>query len=39
VVDTPGVSTANLRTLQFFQVPRPIYPLDPEDQVAARRVT
>jgi len=30
LVDTPGVSTANLRTLQFRRVPRPIYPLDPE---------
>ena len=30
VVDTPGVSTANLRTLPFRRVPRPIYPLDPE---------
>jgi microcystin degradation protein MlrC len=28
VVDTPGVSTANLRTLPFKRVPRPIYPLD-----------
>ncbi len=28
VVDTPGVSTANLRTLPFRRVPRPIYPLD-----------
>jgi microcystin degradation protein MlrC len=28
VVDTPGVSTANLRTLQWRRVPRPIYPLD-----------
>jgi microcystin degradation protein MlrC len=30
LVDTPGVSTANLRTLPFLRVPRPIYPLDPE---------
>jgi microcystin degradation protein MlrC len=30
LVDTPGVSTANLRTLPFRRVPRPIYPLDPE---------
>jgi microcystin degradation protein MlrC len=30
IVDTPGVSTANLRTLPFRRVPRPIYPLDPE---------
>lgn len=30
VVDTPGVSTANLRTLPFRRVPRPIYPLDPD---------
>jgi microcystin degradation protein MlrC len=28
VVDTPGVSTANLRKLPFRRVPRPIYPLD-----------
>ena len=28
VVDTPGVSTANLRTLPFRRVARPIYPLD-----------
>ena len=28
VVDTPGVSTANLRTLPFKRIPRPIYPLD-----------
>lgn len=30
IVDTPGVSSANLRTLPFRRVPRPIYPLDPE---------
>ena len=29
VVDTPGVSTANLKALPFRRVPRPIYPLDP----------
>ncbi|MCC6362386.1 MAG: M81 family metallopeptidase [Bryobacterales bacterium] len=28
VVDTPGVSTANLRALPFKRIPRPIYPLD-----------
>jgi microcystin degradation protein MlrC len=28
VVDTPGVSTANLQTLPFKRIPRPIYPLD-----------
>ncbi len=28
VVDTPGVSTANLRSLPFRRVNRPIYPLD-----------
>jgi microcystin degradation protein MlrC len=28
LVDTPGVSTANLTTLPFKRVPRPIYPLD-----------
>jgi microcystin degradation protein MlrC len=30
VVDTPGVSTSNLKTLPFQRVPRPIYPLDPD---------
>jgi microcystin degradation protein MlrC len=29
LVDTPGVSTANLRALPFTRVSRPIYPLDP----------
>jgi microcystin degradation protein MlrC len=29
IVDTPGVSTADLRTLPYTRVPRPIYPLDP----------
>jgi microcystin degradation protein MlrC len=28
VVDTPGVSTANLHKLKWRRVPRPIYPLD-----------
>ncbi|MEP6534857.1 MAG: MlrC C-terminal domain-containing protein, partial [Bryobacteraceae bacterium] len=28
LVDTPGVSTANLKKLPFRRVPRPIYPLD-----------
>lgn len=28
LVDTPGVSTANLRSLPFRRVPRPIWPLD-----------
>jgi len=28
LVDTPGVSTANLRALPFKRLPRPIYPLD-----------
>lgn len=28
IVDTPGVSTANLRSLPFRRVPRPIWPLD-----------
>lgn len=28
VVDTPGVSAANLRSLPFQRIPRPIYPLD-----------
>lgn len=30
LVDTPGISTANLRKLPFRRVPRPIYPLDLE---------
>ncbi len=30
MVDTPGVSTANLKALPFRRVPRPIYPLDPD---------
>ncbi len=30
VVDTPGVSTANLTRLPFARIPRPIYPLDLE---------
>jgi len=30
IVDTPGVSTANLLSLPFRRVPRPLYPLDPE---------
>jgi microcystin degradation protein MlrC len=29
MVDTPGVSTANLRTIPYRRVPRPIYPLNP----------
>jgi microcystin degradation protein MlrC len=29
MVDTPGVSSANLRSLPYRRVPRPIYPLDP----------
>jgi microcystin degradation protein MlrC len=28
VIDTPGVSTADLKSLPFKRVPRPIYPLD-----------
>jgi len=30
LVDTPGVSTANLQRLPFRRVSRPIYPLDPD---------
>jgi len=30
VVDTPGVSSANLRQLPFKRVSRPLYPLDPD---------
>jgi microcystin degradation protein MlrC len=33
VVDTPGVSTANLKTLPWRHVPRPIYPLDPRTRL------
>ncbi len=29
IVDTPGASTANLHSLPYRRVPRPIYPLDP----------
>ena len=28
IVDTPGASTANLRSVPYRRVPRPIYPLD-----------
>lgn len=35
VVDTPGVSTANLRQLPFKRLPRPIYPLDPDTPMPA----
>src|SRR5262249_1556951 len=28
LVDTPGVSSANLRSLPYLRIPRPIYPLD-----------
>ncbi|MBY0503785.1 MAG: M81 family metallopeptidase [Bryobacteraceae bacterium] len=30
LVDTPGVSTANLQQLPFNRIARPIYPLDPD---------
>ncbi|MBL8231599.1 MAG: M81 family metallopeptidase [Bryobacterales bacterium] len=30
LVDTPGVSTANLKTLPWKRISRPIYPLDPD---------
>ncbi|MBI1354673.1 MAG: hypothetical protein GC160_10025 [Acidobacteria bacterium] len=33
VVDTPGVSTANLVSLPFQRVPRPIDPLDPRTRL------
>ena len=33
VVDTPGISTANLRSLPYQKVPRPIYPLDEISQL------
>ena len=35
IVDTPGVSTAKLRSLPFQRVPRPIYPLDPRTRLAS----
>jgi microcystin degradation protein MlrC len=28
IVDTPGASTANLLSVPYRRVPRPIYPLD-----------
>jgi microcystin degradation protein MlrC len=28
LVDTPGISSANIRKLPYRRVPRPIYPLD-----------
>jgi len=28
LVDTPGISSANLRTLNYRRLPRPIHPLD-----------
>jgi microcystin degradation protein MlrC len=28
VVDTPGVSTANLTRLPYKRIPRPLYPFD-----------
>jgi microcystin degradation protein MlrC len=36
VVDTAGVSSANLNSLPFRRVPRPIFPLDSFDWTAAR---
>ncbi|MFN7925772.1 MAG: M81 family metallopeptidase [Bryobacteraceae bacterium] len=35
VVDTPGVSTANLKTLPWKRIERPIYPLDAETRYPA----
>jgi len=35
VVDTPGVSSANLKTLPFRRIPRPIYPLDADTPMPA----
>ena len=37
MVDTPGVSTANLRSLPFRRVPRPIWPLDRGMKYPGRR--
>jgi microcystin degradation protein MlrC len=36
LVDTPGASTANLRSLPYGRVPRPIYPLDSRVRWSAR---
>ena len=35
LVDTPGVSTANLRSLPYTRVSRPIHPLDPRIRLPA----
>ena len=35
MVDTPGVSSANLKSLPYAAVPRPIYPLDAGVRYAA----
>ena len=34
IVDTPGVSSANIRSLPYRRVPRPIYPLDEAEFIA-----
>ena len=39
LVDTPGVSTANLRKLPWRRIPRPIYPLDRETPKPADSAT
>jgi microcystin degradation protein MlrC len=28
ILDTPGASTANLKSLRFTKIPRPMYPFD-----------
>ena len=35
LVDTPGVSSANLRSMPYRRVPRPIYPLDADVKYSA----
>jgi len=39
IVDTPGVSTAKLKTLPYTRLPRPIYPLDAGVRFEAARGT
>lgn len=33
-IETPGISTVNLTSLDFNRIPRPAYPFDPDDRVA-----
>ena len=32
VVDTPGLSSANLQSIPYRRIPRPMFPLDPRLQ-------